>query len=111
MSMVMRWVRAVPEGDGAPPFKCREFSRRMELADGSVIFQAGFRPDELAAAQAVAGVTVLPSLTAPASRLPAAVTTWLAGQGITPAAGDTVLNVLRALRDKFGGSFDVDLDY
>ena len=58
----------------------------------------------------IPGLTLLPSLQTPADKLPAAVLTWLAARGIVPAAGDTLLNVLRALRDaggETGRSFDI----
>jgi hypothetical protein len=44
---------------------------------------------------------MLSDLSTPASKLPARVLTFLAALGITPAPGDTLLNVLRAVRDKF----------
>ena len=61
-------------------------------------------------ADGIPGLTLLPSLQTPADKLPAAVLTWLAARGIVPAAGDTLLNVLRALRDaggETGRSFDI----
>jgi hypothetical protein len=60
----------------------------------------------------IPGLTLLPSLQAPANKLSAPVLSFLAAQGITPQAGDTLLNVLRALRDAGGEndrSFDISL--
>lgn len=60
----------------------------------------------------IPGLTLLPSLQTPAGKLPATVLTLLAAHGIVPQTGDTLLNVLRALRDaggETGRSFDISL--
>lgn len=44
---------------------------------------------------------LLNNLDTPATKLPQRVLNFLANQGIVPAPGDTILNVLRALRDKY----------
>jgi hypothetical protein len=44
---------------------------------------------------------LLSDLSTPATKLPQNLLTFLAAQGIVPAAGDTLLNVLRAIRDKY----------
>jgi hypothetical protein len=107
-----RWCVATLAIDGWPEElrdKIKAWSLRLSLGDGRGLFDCEFEADEHEAAQKVAGIIVLPSLTAPASKLPSGVLAWLQGKGITPAADDTVLNVLRALRDKFGANFSVDL--
>ncbi len=87
---------------------CRGWSKRCSLPDGRALYQVEFLDEELAKAQ-TQPIIILPGLNAPASKLPQKVLDWLAGQGITPAPGDTVLNLLRGLRDKLGATFNVDL--
>jgi len=82
---------------------------RATFPDGRGLFECEFEGEEHEAAQKIPGIIVLPSLTTPASKLPQKVFDWLASHGVTPQPDDTVLNVLRALRDKFGASFAVDL--
>lgn len=63
-------------------------------------------------ANGIPGLTLLPSLQTPAEKLSPAALAFLAARGIVPAAGDTLLNVLRALRDaggETGRSFDISL--
>jgi len=107
-----RWCVATIDSDGCPKElrgKARGWSTRLIFADGRGLFDCEFETHEMDAAQGITGLIVLPSLTAPASRLPAAVLAWLQAKGVTPASDDTVLNLLRALRDKFGAKFLVDL--
>ena len=102
----------VPEGS-QPGLATRAQSLR-ELPDSSFLLRCEFPgEDRLAAAQSLAGVTVLPSLQTPADRLPQAVKDWLAARGVTLEPGDTVLNALRKLRDSTsrsaGDFFDISL--
>lgn len=56
------------------------------------------------------GIQALPGLQSPASRLPSGFLSALSGIGIVPSGSDTVLNVLRALRNMHGEdgtSFDI----
>lgn len=109
-----RWVicDALPDGKPAVAEFAHAFRHRRELPDGRLLVECEFEADgpQLDRAQQDARLLVLPSLTAPADRLPAAVQSRLAAMGVTPAAGDTVLNLLRALRGKLGARFRVDLD-
>ena len=102
----------VPEGDSFG-LASRAQSLR-ELPDGSFLLRCEFPSDQaLAAAQGLAGVTVLPSLQTPAERLPQAVKDWLAAHGVTLEPGDTLLNLIRKLRAATsrgaGDFFDVTL--
>ena len=107
-----RWCVATLGSDGWPEElreRVKAWSLRINLADGRGLFDCEFESDDLAAAQKIPGIIILPSLTTPASKLPAGVLTWLGVRGITPLAEDTVLNVLRALREKLVATFPVDL--
>lgn len=107
-----RWCIATIDEDGWPKElrdRCQGWSHRHTFEGNKALFKVEFEQDELSESQNIPGVVVLPSLNAPASRLPQGVLDWLAAHGIVPDAGDTVLNVLRTLRDKFGEKFTVDL--
>ncbi len=61
-------------------------------------------------ADGIPGLVLLPSLHVPTDRLPQAVLDFFVARGVVPSAGDTLLNMLRALRDaggENGRSFDV----
>jgi len=59
------------------------------------------------ATQADAKILVLPSKAAPAERLPQNIQSWLAAERVVINPGDTVLNVLRSIRSRFGLKFSV----
>jgi len=107
-----RWFLAPLDVDGTPKGvhrACRAWSIRHIFENNLGLFEAEFESDELINAQSLAAVTVFPSLNTPADRLPQKVLDWLSGHGIVLGAGDTVLNVLRSLRDKFAEKFPIDL--
>ena len=60
--------------------------------------------------QAMTGVKVLLSLTAPAAKLPAAILTILSNEGVTLDAGDDVQTAIRKLRDARGHTDRYDVD-
>ena len=93
---------------------CSGWSRLRELQLGWLLVRCEFNSvKELLAAQQVAEASaaiVLPSLQSPADRLPQALKDWIEARGVTIDPGDTVLNVLRKLRDAHPGHFfDVSL--
>ena len=78
------------------------------LPDGSFLLRCEFASAEtLAQAQVLPGVVVLPALATNANKLSQAVKDWLVAHGVTVAAADTILDVMRQLRDKFGQRFDI----
>jgi hypothetical protein len=108
--MIERWCISTVESDGRPrvALYARAFDHRMEIG-ARVLCRAEFEGDEvqLEAAQADAQVLVLPSKAAPADRLPQNIQSWLAADGVVLEPGDTVLNVLRKVRARFGLRFNV----
>ncbi len=78
------------------------------LPDGSFLMRCEFASAEaLAQAQALPNVRVLPSLATNANKLPQAVKDWLVAHGVTVAADDTLLDVMRRLRNNLGQDFDI----
>jgi len=78
------------------------------LPDGSFLMRCEFASAEaLAQAQALPNVKVLPSLGTNVNKLSPAVKVWLATHGVTLAADDTVLDVMRRLRNNRGQDFDI----
>lgn len=107
-----RWCIATIDSDGWPKGlrdRCRGWNHRYTFEGNKALFEIEFDEGELSESQTILGVIVLPSLNAPAVRLPQVVLDWLAAHDVVPGADDTVLNVLRTLRDKFGEKFTVDL--
>jgi hypothetical protein len=98
----VRWCRVTPQADGTVA-SLRGLVGALEvkfyLPDGSAIARVEIDEPNLVTVQALADLVVLPSLNAPADKLPVAVQTWLTTQGVIIATGDTVLNVLRTLRN------------
>jgi len=112
--MIQRWCICDTMPDGSPSVDryARAWRHRRELPGGKLLILAEFEADgrELDAAQTDQTIEMLPSLTAPASRLRPQLLARLETLGVTPQPGDTVLNVMRAVRDKLGFRFRVDLD-
>lgn len=106
----VRSVNPLPEGLKL----ASSWARVRELPDGSVLLRCRFRSEEdMRAAQKATGLTVLPSLQTPVTRLPQSVKDWLIAHNVSFEPSDTVLNVLRKLRDitsrSSGDFFDVSL--
>lgn len=110
-----RWVicDALPDGKPAAAEYAHAFRHRRELPGGQLLCECEFEADgpQIEQAQKDARMIVLPSLSAPTARLSPAVLAQLTAIGVTPLSGDTVLNVLRAMRSRLGlVFFRVDLD-
>ncbi len=94
----------VPESGGVASRAQSLFS----LPDGSFLMRCEFASAEaLVQAQALPNVKVLPSLGTNANKLPQVVKDWLAVYGVTVASDDTILDVVRQLRNNRGQSFDI----
>jgi len=78
--------------------------------DGSALFRVECDDVQFQSLAALRGVTVLPSLNAPADRLSSAAAAYFAAEGVTAAAGDTVLNMLRKVRALKPGASGVMID-
>lgn len=111
---IERWCICEMLPDGRPTVADHTvvWGKRRELPSARLLVRAQFEADgpELEAAQLDPRIEVLPSLTAPAGRLSARMQARLATLGITPSADDTVLNVLRALRDRYQLGLKIDLE-
>lgn len=117
MRTIRRWAVVQPPLAG----RGGALAARIEFRDGTYLVECEFGAFGDARRQLRSfqtslqpGEFMLPSLTAPTERLPQAVLDWLANRGVVPQPGDTVLNLLRALRDamkdSMGLDFDVDLE-
>jgi len=80
----------------------QQVERLWKNDDGTAMFRVEADSDQWAAINSMDSVLVLPSLNAPAERHGAAVKKHFTDNGITPAPGDTTLNMLRKLRDAKG---------
>ena len=114
MSKFIRWCRTQqPRPASLASEKggiATRLATRLVLPDGSYLVYCEFNSEQtMVAAQSIGGITMLPSLSTPASRLSVGVRTWLVNHGVTVQPGDTVLNVLRALRNKIGKQDDFDI--
>ena len=105
-----RWLRvtAAAGGYAAMHRVGMDCSDNIECSDGSTVFRCQFDAPMLAEISALEGVTILPGLNAPADRLRPELLAWFASEGVSAEPGDTVLNLLRRLRDAKGGRFLID---
>lgn len=83
-------------------------SHLWEHEDGTSMFTVECDDLGFDALNADTTLTVIPSLHAPANKLGAKVQALLSKAGVTPQPGDTVLNVLRSLRNAKGLSMKID---
>jgi hypothetical protein len=86
----------------------RAVHQLWENGDGTSMFVVECDDVQFSNLNANANLTVFPSLNAPATQLSAKAMAYLTTQAVTPAVGDEVLNVLRAVRDKKGVSVMID---
>jgi hypothetical protein len=94
---------AVVELDGAMAPNslpaCSAAHRVGELNSTQALYELWFDHAQWQVYEDATDYFCFPSLNAPADRLVSSQATYLADQGVTPGTGDTVLNVLRSLRD------------
>jgi hypothetical protein len=80
----------------------QQISHLWENGDGNSLYRVMCDDDGFQTLNSDTSLTVMPSLDAPAERLTGAVADHFAANGITASSGDTLLNMLRKLRNSKG---------
>ncbi len=101
MTRFYRYAVVTPDADGSLPdlSALSAWSRIGELEDRTVLLALEFDHAQFQRWQDTDAVFVLPSLGAPAEKLSGRPADFFARHGIQARPGDTVLNLLRSLRD------------